>query len=82
MDIKLDLNSDDYKNFLLDIKLYFNKNKNTIHKARNELKIINYNDTDTVVKAFKIPNIINQFAYSYVRGSKAKKIISKWYETY
>jgi len=73
MDIKLDLYSGDYKSFLLDIKSYFEKNKNTIHKARNELKIINYNSIDTVVKAFKIPNIINQFAYSYIRGSKAKK---------
>ena len=76
MNIKYNINikyGKQFKDFLLNIKDYFNKNTNTIHKARNELKIINYNSIDTVVKAFKIPNIINQFAYSYIRGSKARK---------
>ena len=62
-----------FKDFLLNIKSNFNQNSQTIHKARNELKIINYNDIDTIVKAFKIPNIINQIAYSFFRDSKAKK---------
>lgn len=62
-----------FKDFFLNIKEYFSNNNNSIHKARNELKIINHNSIDTVVKAFKVPNIINQFAYAYLRGSKAKK---------
>jgi len=62
-----------FKDFTLDIKSYFKQNSQTIHKARNELKIIAHNDIDTVVKAFKVPNIVNQFAYAYIRGSKAKK---------
>ncbi len=62
-----------FKDFLLNIKFYFKENSQTIHKARNELKIIQYNNINTVVKAFKVPNIINQFAYAYIRGSKAKK---------
>ncbi len=59
--------------FLLDIREYFYQNKNTIHKARNELKVITYDKVDTVVKSFRIPNIINQIVYSFFRDSKAKK---------
>ena len=59
--------------FLLDIKEYFYHNKNTIHKARNELKVIKYDGVDTVVKSFRIPNRLNQIVYSFFRDSKAKK---------
>jgi serine/threonine protein kinase len=62
-----------FKEFLLNIKEYFKNNNNTIHKARNELKVISYNNTDTVVKAFRVPNIINRIAYTFLRDSKAKK---------
>ena len=70
---QLNENSTIFKDFLLNIKHHFKNNTQTIHKARNELKIINYNDIDTVVKSFKVPNIINQIAYSFFRDSKAKK---------
>lgn len=76
MSIKYKINpkyEKDFKEFLLNIKEHFKNNSETIHKARNELKVINYNGIDTVVKAFKVPNAINQFAYAYIRGSKAKK---------
>jgi len=62
-----------FKNFILNIDEKFNQNQNTIHKARNELKIINYNDIDTVVKSFKIPNILRRIVYTYFRDTKAKK---------
>ncbi|VAY87704.1 FIG00388958: hypothetical protein [hydrothermal vent metagenome] len=62
-----------FNDFLINIKNYFAKNVKTIHKARNELKIINYNSTDIIVKSFKVPNIINKIAYSYFRHSKAKR---------
>ncbi len=45
----------------------------TIHKARNELKIINHNDMDTIVKSFKVPNLLRRIVYTYFRESKAKK---------
>ncbi|MGB3750650.1 MAG: hypothetical protein WA945_03725 [Arcobacteraceae bacterium] len=64
---------ENFQDFLINIKKYFNANDEIIHKARNELKIINHNDVDTVVKSFKVPNIINKIAYSYFRDSKAKK---------
>ena len=75
MSIKYKLNSyyKSCEDFLLNIKKYFQKNSNTIHKARNELKVIKYKDLQTVVKAFKIPNIVNQIVYAYFRDSKAKK---------
>ncbi|CAI6152168.1 MAG: hypothetical protein SPLUMA2_SPLUMAMAG2_01320 [uncultured Sulfurimonas sp.] len=62
-----------FKNFIVNIQSYFLQNSKTIHKARNELKIITYENTDTVVKSFKVPNTINKIAYSFFRGSKAKK---------
>jgi len=62
-----------FKDFLLDIKKYFEEDCNTIHKARNELKIINYGAKDTVVKSFKIPHPLNRIVYSFFRSSKAKK---------
>lgn len=75
MSIKYQLNQKfkDFEIFLLNIKQYFNENSTTIHKARNELKVIQYNNIDTVVKAFKVPNFINQITYAYIRDSKAKK---------
>lgn len=62
-----------FEELLLNIKSYFQENTSTIHKARNELKIITYNDIQTVVKSFKVPNIINKIAYTFFRDSKAKK---------
>lgn len=62
-----------FQDFLLNIKDHFKNNSNTIHKARNELKVIEHKDIQTVVKAFKIPNILNQIVYAYFRDSKAKK---------
>ncbi|SFV61627.1 FIG00388958: hypothetical protein [hydrothermal vent metagenome] len=62
-----------FKNFLLNIQKYFKQNKNSIHKARNELKIISYDDIDIVVKSFKIPNFLRRIIYTYFRDSKAKK---------
>ena len=63
----------DFTDFLLNIKNFFTHNTQTIHKARNELKIIKHSDINTIVKSFKIPNFINQIAYSYFRDSKAKR---------
>lgn len=64
---------DKLENFLLNIKCSFYENSNSIHKARNELKIIAYDGVDTVVKSFKIPNFFNRIVYSFFRDSKAKK---------
>lgn len=75
MSIKYKLH-DDFKTFendLFNIKEIFSKQENTIHKARNVLKVIPLHGIETVIKAFRIPNAINQFAYAYIRHSKAYK---------
>ncbi|MFK5937581.1 MAG: lipopolysaccharide kinase InaA family protein [Sulfurimonas sp.] len=65
--------ANDFKNFTLKIRDFFNKNAETIHKARNELKIIESHNISTVVKSFKKPNLFNRIVYSFFRDSKAKK---------
>lgn len=65
-----------YKNFendLLNIKELFNSSDESIHKARNELKIIELNGIQCVVKSFKVPHAINRIAYTFFRDGKAKK---------
>lgn len=65
-----------FKNFeknLLGIKNIFKDSNQSIHKARNELKIIELNGIKCVVKSFKVPHIINKTAYTFFRDSKAKK---------
>ena len=74
--IKYEINpkyAKEFTDFLKNIKEHFSNSDESIHKARNELKIIKHNKIDTVVKAFRVPNVVNQFAYAYLRGSKAKK---------
>jgi len=66
-------NYPNFKDALLNIKTIFSDNAHTIHLARNELKVIEINNISTVVKAFKVPNIINQFVYANLRKSKAYK---------
>jgi len=76
MHYKYQLNSDfsEFKDFLLHITSYFDTDTSkSIHKARNELKIIPYNNYSTVVKSFKIPHLLNRFIYTFFRDSKAKK---------
>lgn len=62
-----------FKDDLLSIKIHFNKSSDTLHKARNELRIAPIKNIQTVIKAFKIPHILNQIVYAYFRNSKAKK---------
>ncbi len=45
----------------------------TIFKSRNEVKVFTVGNYLLNVKAFKIPNLINRFAYVYFRGSKAAR---------
>jgi len=61
-----------HKDFLLNIKEYFNNNNKTIHKARNEIKVIEYNKNKFVVKSFKKPSYLKSIYYSK-NDSKAKR---------
>ena len=64
---------ENFKDVLINIAEYFAASNESIHKARNELKTAEILHEKVVIKAFKVPHIINQFAYSYLREGKARK---------
>lgn len=55
------------------IQSIFMSDDHSIHKARNELKVIDIQGIKTVVKSFKVPHLLNRIVYSYFRRSKAYK---------
>jgi tRNA A-37 threonylcarbamoyl transferase component Bud32 len=59
--------------FILNLPSFFNKSGDLIYKSRNELKVFNTERGKVVVKSFKVPHIINGFAYAFLRKSKAKR---------
>ncbi|MBN2816902.1 MAG: hypothetical protein JXQ67_09475 [Campylobacterales bacterium] len=75
MHYKYQINSDEKEclDFLLDIESNFLTNEQSIHKARNELKIIACKEKSTVVKSFKVPHLLNKIVYTFFRDTKAKK---------
>lgn len=75
MSYKYSLNPsfENFKTVLLEIKNYFDASKQSIHKARNELRIAQIENEKVVIKAFKVPHLINRFAYAYLRDGKARK---------
>ncbi|MEN8303381.1 MAG: hypothetical protein ABFQ64_04855 [Campylobacterota bacterium] len=64
---------EEYIELLTNIRDYFKESATSIHKARNEIKIIDYGNQKLVVKAFKVPNLLNKIVYTFFRGTKAKK---------
>lgn len=62
-----------YEPLLKNIKDYFKNSDNSMHKARNEIKVINFNGDELIIKSFKIPNSVNKIVYSFIKDSKAKK---------
>ena len=63
----------DFTDFFKNIKEHFFNNENSIHKARNEIKIIEHENKELVIKSFKIPHHLNKIIYSFFRASKAKR---------
>jgi serine/threonine protein kinase len=59
--------------FFKTIREIFSDDDHSIHKARNELKIIELDGIKTVVKSFKIPHLLNRIVYTFFRQSKAYK---------
>jgi serine/threonine protein kinase len=60
------------KDFILNIQDYFKDNKQIIHKARNEIKIIEFQNKKYVVKSFKKPSYLKAIYYTK-NSSKAKR---------
>lgn len=71
--MKFDFVENKYMSLLENIKTYFQNSENSIHKARNEIKIIDFNGENLVIKSFKIPNILNKIIYTFFKPSKAEK---------
>ncbi len=71
--MKFQIREECYKELLEQIRIYFEASKISVHKARNEIKVISYNNAFVVAKSFKIPNIFNKIVYTFFRDSKAKK---------
>ena len=44
-----------------------------LYDQRNVIRVVTYDNEEYVVKAFRVPNAINRFAYCYLRPSKAKR---------
>lgn len=55
------------------IREIFAADDHSIHKARNELKIIMLGDIKTVIKSFKVPHLLNRIVYTFFRETKARK---------
>lgn len=61
------------KDVVLDMPRLFKECNNVLYQGRNTIKILDIEGVKLNVKCFKVPNIVNQFAYKYVRPSKAKR---------
>ena len=61
------------RSFCKSIDTHFYAQKESIHKARNEIKKIRCNEHTLIIKSFKIPHIVNRIVYTYLRVSKAQK---------
>ena len=64
---------DKYQKFILEIRNYFQKEKNTLFKQRNTIKLIAYDEKKYAVKSFKTPHLLNQIVYRFFRASKAQR---------
>ena len=73
MTYKINEEKRELSTLITNVQKYFLDSKNSIHKARNEIKIIEHNKQKFVIKSFKIPHILNKIVYSFFRDSKAKK---------
>ncbi len=62
-----------WRDFLEEIAVHFQEQGDVITAKRNVIKVMEHEGEKIVVKSFKIPNILNQFAYRYIRDSKAKR---------
>ncbi len=56
-----------------DLPSHYQSGGNRIFKDRNEVKVFRESGLELNVKSFKVPHLINRFAYVYLRGSKAAR---------
>ena len=61
------------ENWVKNLPNHFVSNGTSIFKDRNEVKIFSESGFELNVKAFKLPNFVNRYAYVYLRSSKAAR---------
>jgi len=71
--MKFHTTQDRFIPFLQNIQTHFDASQNSIHKARNEIKIITQNNQKLNIKSFKKPHFLNKIIYTFFKNSKAKK---------
>ncbi len=71
--LNFDITSIYYEYFFKNLYAFFANSTQYLHKARNQIKIIKYENKELVVKSFKIPHIINKIIYTFFKQSKAHK---------
>lgn len=73
--MRLRINSEyqKYETFVRELEDNFSNGGITVYEGRNTIKVFNMGDgVELNVKLFKVPHLINKFAYAWLRGSKAK----------
>jgi len=61
------------ESWIKNLPAWFPGNGISIFKDRNEVKIFEVDELQLCVKSFRRPNLVNRFAYVYLRGSKAAR---------
>lgn len=61
------------QDWIMNLPASFDLGGSTVYKDRNEVKCFEVQGFRLNVKAFKVPNKVNRFAYVYLRGSKAAR---------
>lgn len=64
---------EELEKWIKNLPYFFSANGISLYKDRNEVKVFKEIGFELNVKSFKIPNIVNRFAYVYIRGSKADR---------
>jgi len=59
--------------FIKNIPGHFEKEGRVIYNERNMLKVFTEQGHNIVVKRFRVPILVNRFAYSFLRQSKAER---------
>lgn len=74
-DYRLELapGNDHLRDFVQALPQHFAKVDDSIHAARNVLKILRVGDEELVVKSFQVLHPIRRFIYTFLRESKAKR---------
>lgn len=62
-----------YKNYLIKLPDIFHKEGEIIYQDRNTIKAFDMDQIRINVKSFKTPHLLNQFVYTLLRDSKAKR---------